>query len=794
MPRLEAMWVLGQWIGREVVARIRATVKAEPEISRRALSKRVCEWLNWRGANGKLRDVGCRKALLELERLGHVELPACGAAPRRGRHAAGGVRKRPAVLDVTVRCSLAGLGGVDVVPVSSRYGKQSRVWNHVMEKHHYLGSGPLCGAQVRYLVQSTEYGCVGALSFSAASWRLKSRDEWIGWTERARRANLDKVVCNSRFLIVPGVKVPHLASHVLSLSARRLGADWRERYGYEPVLLESFVDGQRFAGTCYQAANWQKVGQTAGRKDGFENGKVTTGKKDIYVYPLIRNWSKVLCQEPSDPLALRTPIGEGCDWAEEEFAGARLSDERLRKRLYRLGRDFFAQPGVLIPQVCDGSEASAKAAYRFFANKHVDMRGLLRGHLEATAKRVSEHKVVLAVQDTTTLNYTAHPSTEGLGPINTTKDHGVGLVLHDTMAFSTEGTPLGLLDVQCWARAADEAGKSAERSRLPIEEKESAKWLRSYRAVAEVQALCPQTLLVSVGDREADIHELFLEAQHHKAGPKLLVRAERSRNRKVLEEDETASLWGHMSAESVAGYVDLQIPRKGSRAARKAVLEVRHAKVTLRPPQGKKLDAVEAWAVFAKEVYHGPEVTSPLEWMLLTTVAVVSFEDAAERLRWYSRRWGIEVYHRVIKSGCRIEDRQLGEAERIECCLAVDLVVAWRIYWLVRQGRETPAVPCDVFFEKDEWQVLWAVLRKESPPKEPPPLREAVRMVAKLGGFLGRKCDGEPGTTTMWRGLERLDAMAIGWRARGATHTKDSTRRTATTKASRRLPRQRDGP
>jgi len=389
---------------------------------------------------------------------------------------------------------------------------------------------------------------------------------------------------------------------------------------------------------------------------------------------------------------------------------------------------------------------------------------------------------------------------EGLGPINTTKDHGVGLVVHDTMAFSTEGTPLGLLDVQCWARDAEEAGKSKKRHRLPIEEKESAKWLRSYRAVAEVQALCPRTQLVSVGDREADIHELFLEAQQLKGGPKLLVRAEQSRNRKVVEEDEAALLWERMSAEPVAGYLDLQIPRKGSRAARKAFLEVRHARVTLRPPQGKKLDPVEAWAVFAQEVYHGPEVTSPLEWMLLTTVPVASFEDATERLRWYSRRWGIEVYHRVIKSGCRIEDRQLGEAGRIESCLAIDLVVAWRVFWLVRQGRETPAVPCDVFFEADEWQVLWAVVRKEPPPKEPPALRDAVRMVAKLGGFLGRKCDGEPGTTTMWRGLERLDGMVIGYRiaplvsGQGSTRTRNSTRRTANTRASPRLPRQRDGP
>ena len=183
------------------------------------------------------------------------------------------------------------------------------------------------------------------------------------------------------------------------------------------------------------------------------------------------------------------------------------------------------------------------------------------------------------------------------------------------------------------------------------------------------------------------------------------------------------------------------------------------------PPKGKNLGGVSAWAVYAREVEPPPEVESPLDWMLLTTVEVADFAQATERLRWYTRRWGIEVYHRVLKSGCRIEDRQLTSAERLESCLAIDLVVAWRIFWLVKQGRETPDVPCDVFLEEDEWTALYASVRAEPPPPTPPPLRAAVRMIASLGGFLGRKRDGEPGTTTLWRGLVRLDNIVIGYRA-----------------------------
>lgn len=756
------MWISGQWFGAETIKRITDSVKAEPSISRRSLSRQVCDWLDWRGSDGKLRDVSCRKALLRLQRDGHIQLPICEQVP-------GFNLPVPKKLEIppiaTISCSIAELGEIKVVPVSSRYSTSSSIWRGLMNEYHYLGGGPLCGAQIRYLIRSSNYGLLGGLSFSAATWRLKSRDTWIGWSESARRANLERVVCNSRFLIVPSVEVPNLASHVLSLSIGRLVTDWQERYGYQPVLLETFVDSARFTGTCYRAANWQHVGQTAGRSDGYGNGTISTGKKDIYLYPLARNYKSVLCHEPEDRLVLRTPSSGTYGWVEEEFGGARLYDERLRKRLYIIGNDFFSQPGELVLQACNGSEAKSKAAYRFFANEQVDMQSLLKGHLEATARRVSTHNVVLAVQDTTTLNYATHPSTTGLGPINQKKNKAQGLILHDTLAFSNDGTPLGILDAQCWARPPHKAGTKKDNKTIPIEEKESYKWLLSYRAVAEVQKLCPNTMLVSVGDREADIHELFQDAEQTESGPKLLVRSERSRKRKVLLEDEQAFLWEELSSEPVSGRLEILIPRNGSRDARIAQLDVRYKRVTLRPPRRKKLKPVEAWAVYATEVEYGPEVRSPLEWMLLTTVEVSSFEDAVERLRWYALRWSIEIYHRTLKSGCRIQDRQFNSADRIERCLAIDLVVAWRIYWLVKQGRETPDLPCDVFFEEEEWKILYAVVRNKPPPESPPTLQEAARMTAKLGGFLGRKADGEPGITTIWRGLVRLDNMMIGHRA-----------------------------
>ena len=332
--------------------------------------------------------------------------------------------------------------------------------------------------------------------------------------------------------------------------------------------------------------------------------------------------------------------------------------------------------------------------------------------------------------------------------------------MHDTMAFSVEGTPLGLLDMQCWARDPKTAGKREKRKKLPIEQKESYKWLKSYQATSEVQSLCPDTMLVSVGDRESDIYELFAEAAKNPKGPELLIRSDRGRNRQV----EGISLWENVSKKPVAGYIEIQIPRRGKTPARIAKLEVIYSKESLKPPKDKKLIPVTLWAVYAKEVNCPEYVTSPLEWMLYTTVKVSTFEDAQERLSWYTQRWGIEVYHKTTKSVCRIKDRHLDDAEDLMSCLAIDLVVAWRIFLLTKQSRETPEIPCDAYIEEEEWKALHAYVKKAPPPKEPPSLKETVRLIASLGGFLGRKYDGDPGIITLGRGLQRLKDIVLGWR------------------------------
>jgi hypothetical protein len=741
-----------------MIERIEAAGRAEPALSRRALSRQVCEWLDWRGPDGRWKEMSCRAALKKLETRGVLRLPRVPAfsgvaGKRRGR----GDDTLAGLAPVEAR--LAAVGPVELVLVGHRRSREARVWKALLERDHPLGSGPLCGAQLRYLIRSPSYGWLGGLAFSAAAWHLTPRDEWIGWSDAARRENLSRVVNNSRFLIRAEVQVPYLASHVLARCLRRLAEDWRTRYGEAPVLVETFVETGRFAGTSYQAANWQCVGTTRGRgrQDRGHCGGLPT--KDVYVYPLHRRWREVLCRAARAEPAPETP--PPADWAEEEFGRAGLADARLEARLMTVARDFFARPQANVPQAC-GSRAKTKAAYRFFDHPRVTMDPLLDSHIAATRERVRPHRVVLAVQDTTTLNYTTHPATEGLGLLHTIDDVTRGLLLHDTLAFTEDGLPLGLLDAQCWARDPSAGGTKHRRHQLPIEQKESAKWLRSYQAVAQAQQHCPDTRLVSVGDREADLYELFELAVRTPDGPALLVRAERTRNRRV----EQGLLWEHLAAQRVAGFQDVRVPRKGSRPARTARLAVRQAAVELKPPKTKPTAMpVRAWAVFAQEVdYDARSVSAPLSWMLVTTVETADFDAACQRLHWYTRRWGIEVYHRTLKSGCRIENRQLATAKRLEACLAIDMVVAWRVYHLVKIGRDSPDIPCTAYFEDAEWRALMAYVTKDPTPRtQPPTLRQATRMVASLGGFLGRKGDGDPGTQTIWLGLQRLDDITAMW-------------------------------
>ncbi len=743
--------IQGKRFTSEIIIRIQ---QESALVSRSRLSRLVCEWVNWKTSDGRPREVGCRKALNKLSRQGLIHLPQAGPTIPAYK-----LPEVSSVSTVPVLCNLNELKRIEVVPVAT--AAERGLWNEFMVRWHYLGKTGLVGSQRRYLI-SSERGYLGGLSFSSAAWAVQDRDAWIGWSSQARQAHLNHIVSNSRFLILPWVHVPHLASHVLSVAIKRLEGDWQETYGYKPVLVETFVERERFVGTCYRAAGWTEVGETTGRGRQDKNRTATIPVKKIFLKPLREDFRDVLCVEPVGTAPLFS------DWAYEEFARASLGDKRLKQRLITIAQDFYARPDGNIPK-SSGSRAKTKATYRFLDHGDVTMKKILEPHYEATARRCNREKVVLAIQDTTSFNYQTHPDTEGLGLISRHANGAVGILLHETLTVNPQGVSLGLLDAQSWVRDPADYGKKERRRKLPTEEKESYKWLKSFKAVAKFQKRLTQTTLVSVGDREADVYELFQFAKSRPEHPKLLVRAARNR---ALSDDQKY-LWEYVEAQPVAGVQELQVPRRKGQKARLARLEIRHSEVSLKPPRHRNcrtgLRTITVHAILAKET-DTPEGQIPLEWMLLTTLEVKNLDGAIEKLKWYSLRWQIEVYHKVLKTGINIEQRQLGNRDRIENCLAIDLVVAWRVLHLTKLGRETPDVPCTVVFEDFEWKALFVfVNRTREIPTTPPTLREAMRAVAGLGGFLGRKGDGEPGPQTLWVGLQRLDDIATAWQIFVAT-------------------------
>lgn len=446
------------------------------------------------------------------------------------------------------------------------------------------------------------------------------------------------------------------------------------------------------------------------------------------------------------------------EWAVTEFGGAALGDARRTARLVHLASVLAAQPTASLPDATD-DPATLKAAYRFFDNAAVTPEAILTSHVQATTARLRRVPLVLAVQDTTYLDWTAHPATTGLGPlVHATQQ---GLVAHTTLAITPERVPLGLLAQEVWARDPDTFAHKADPKQRPITEKESEKWLKSLAAVAKLYQECPETQIVSVGDAEADVYDLFTAPRP--AGVDLLVRA--GQNRRVAQPEQV--LWAAVEGAPVVARRVVRIPRRAGQPARTATLSVRWQAVTLRPPQhrsAEQLPEVALWAVLAVET-EPPAGVEAVEWLLLTTVAVVTTADALERLDWYECRWGIEVWHKILKSGCKIEARQLESAARLERCLTLYSVIAWRILYGTMLARVAPEAPCTLLLEDDEWQALFcATHRTATPPSEPPTLRMAVRWLAQLGGFLGRKGDGEPGVTVLWRGFQHLVDLTTMYR------------------------------
>jgi hypothetical protein len=444
-------------------------------------------------------------------------------------------------------------------------------------------------------------------------------------------------------------------------------------------------------------------------------------------------------------------------WATEELGGVELGDTRRDLRLWRIVEKLTECAEQSIPQGF-GSCAEVKAAYRFWENERIDWQGILAPHRASTARRARKHHVVLVAQDTTEVNLTSHPATEGLGYLACSKARGV--LVHSCLAISCEGVPLGVIDQQMWVRPVEQLGKTKDRRQKDTANKESERWLAGLRATEQALPNHPQVVLI--GDRESDIYDLF--AAPRAAGTHLLVRVARERRRI----DHPAKYLDRALAEApVRGRIEVDVPRSKGRPPRRARLNVKWLTRSIRPPRHRPqtLPSVSLQFVLVEEV-EPPPGEPPIRWVLATTLPVESLEDAIQILQDYGLRWLVERFHYTLKSGYQVEQRRFGCLENVERAVATFSIVAWRVLWLTYQARQEPQLPCTIILSEAEWQALHAAANRrhlQPLPSKPPSLAEAVKMIGALGGHLGRKCDGPPGVKTIWRGLARLSDITTGW-------------------------------
>ena len=758
----------------EAIEKINNILDTNNNINRTKLADKLCDHFNFFDPCGNRQRSGCLKALRKLEQTGHLVLPfpMLNSGPKNPRRLT-----EPVPEPKNVPADAGNINELRLIIVGTE--EEMRIWNELMLQDHPRGAGPLVGRQLRYLVES-EHGWLGGISFSSAALHLEARDKWIGWNWDMRQESLHHVVNMSRFLIRSCISCKNLASRVLGLVIKQFPGDFEFRYGHRPLLLESFVDTTHYRGTCYKAANWQWIGRTKGRGRQDLLKKHDETVKDIYIYPFDKDFRiKMGLPENSGLGALDLHFGiDGGNWAENEFGGSPLGDHRLSNRLVEIGHNQAMNPGCSYSGAVEGNWPKVKAYYRLIDkpdDSAVTMANILLPHREQTIRRMKAEGTVLCIQDGSDLDYNSLDQCEGIGVIgsNQTGAKSRGLHMHSTLVVTTEGLPLGVLQSEVTAPKPKSKDDNRPASAIPIEEKKTFSWIEGVRDCQELKALMLHTSIINVMDREGDFFEMFDDQRCNSASVDLLVRAKHDRST-----TGEYKLFETARQSPVQAQIEIKVPRQSARSkkskqkarakrpARTAQVSVRSTQIELNPPAyHKDRDPIKIGIVHVKED-NPPADAEAIEWFLLTTIDLQSADDVLNCVKWYCLRWRIEDWHRVLKSGCKVEELANKTAERLKRALAINQVIAWRIMLMTLLGRETPELPAEVLFSDLEVKVLSAYAKKKvlHPPTS---LGAAVNLIAKLGGYLGRSNDPPPGHQLMWRGYIHLQLMCDGFTLKG---------------------------
>ena len=436
-------------------------------------------------------------------------------------------------------------------------------------------------------------------------------------------------------------------------------------------------------------------------------------------------------------------------WSQLEMLGCRIWDGRCRSSLISICQALFEGCGLSLSSAL--GPRLRQSVHRIAANSKTTITGLLAGHVQQTAIRGSGAPLILVAQDTTEIDYSSHPSTEGLGPMRSC--YARGLLAHCALAMLPDGTPLGVVSLAIWARDPNEIGKTKTRNHKNTKDKESQKWLDGVSSTES--AFGPEQSLLIIQDREADMFALL--AVPRRANTYLLVRTFKPRMVKVEDRAKPVKLLDAIDRAPVLGTFEASIPRRANKKERTATLALQLREMTALPPAnqlpGEVSEPQRIWVIKATEV-DTLEGEEPICWILVSTLPATTLEDGIQLVKYYTCRWMIERLHYTLKSGCQIEKLQIDNAASIKNILALYYVVAWRVMYLTYQGRSAPQDSPSVILSSVELEVLSKISKSEILT-----MKAAVTVLAKMGGYQGYKDSPPPGVKVIWIGLRKLEAM-----------------------------------
>lgn len=702
----------------EQLSYIRHLINLNPNIKVKSLAKLLCEKFSFISPMGKLQVSGCQVVLNDFSKQGKINLAnQVRKAFKPPKFTPMLVSGTTYPLPINMPKSVHEIKDeIEIILIGENDIAEKQIWNDLISNEHPNRNKRLVGYMVKYLVRFQN--CyIGAASFSSSAFNIESRDKWLGWSKEQKSQYRNKIVNMSRFLIRKDIRCENLASHLISKLIACIRVDFKNRYGIETWLLESFVDTSSHLGTCYKASNWQLIGQSKGRGRNDRNHKNKESTKELYMYVLDPKFREIGGLRPAEeefpPMKIEANLSSS-DWAKFEFGGVDLGNSRLTDRLVKIATHKCDSPSSSYSKAAQGNENDIEGYYNFLGNesKKITPEAILAQHKKNTLCKMAFFPQVIVAHDSTSLNFSGLKHTKGLGRIgkNDKSESGtLGLSMHTSFAMTIDGLPIGILSSPCSASELKKDKKESKKRR-PISETESIRWLVGYQQAIEASKMLKNTQIISVMDRECDIGEIFeIAAENRKNAPVVI----RVRHNRSLHGTKMKLYEAMEKAEKTTTKIIIVPPQRSREEnskkearpylpEREANLLISYTKVKISPPQfSQKNQPIELYALYAREL-EPPAGAEKIEWRILTTVEVISDEVSSLCIDYYGNRWGVEELFRVKKTTCKIECQKLNNANKIKRIATITMVLACRIMLLTFLARAKPNMSADQVFTEAE--------------------------------------------------------------------------------------------